>query len=120
MSYITGSPSHWSDDMTDTVTVYSASSTFNNYGARTISASGTSYACRVISGVTIRRDEQGSQVVEPGTLYILSDANIAVGDRLDLPGAGVADPRILEVDKVNYLAANTVAIHHTKVRFGAM
>jgi hypothetical protein len=117
---MTAEPNKWTPDMTDTVAVFKASSTFNNYGARTISATSTTFPCRVISGVTIRRDEQGSQVVEPGTLYIMSDANIAVGDRLDLPGAGVDDPRILEVDKVNYRANGTVAIHHTKVRFGAM
>jgi hypothetical protein len=113
-------PIKWSPDMTDTVTVFKASSTFNNYGARSISASGTTFACRVVSGVTIKRDEQGSQVVEPGTLYIMSDANIDVGDRLDLPGTGVADPRILEIDKVTFRNAGAVSVHHTKVRFGSM
>lgn len=104
--------------MTDTVTVYKAGN-LNNYGAKTISGSGTAYSCRVIANVTTSRDEQGNEVVEPGTLYIMSDADISVGDRLDLPGNN-PDPRILEVRKVRYRAAGTTAVHHTKVRFGSM
>lgn len=119
MSYIQANPTLWSKDMTDTITVFKASSTFNNYGARTIAPTGTTFACRVIANVTTSRDEQGNEVVEPGTLYILSDANIAVGDRLDLPGTN-PDPRIIEVRKVIYNANGTSAVHHTKVRFGSM
>lgn len=119
MPYLLGQPNHWSDDMTDSVTVYKASAGHDNYGGKTIAAGGTTYACRVISDVTIKRDEQGYQIVEPGTLYIMSDANIEIGDRLDLPGAN-PDPRILDVRKVKYNAAGTTTVHHTKVRFGSM
>jgi hypothetical protein len=118
MSYISGSPSHWLDDMTDSVTVYSAS-TLDNYGKPTIAASGTTYAARVVSTVNKTRDEQGQQIVEGGKLYIMSDANINVGDRLDLPQY-TADPRITGVRKVIYSANGTPTVHHTEVTFGAV
>jgi hypothetical protein len=117
-TYVKGSPNHWSGDMTDTVVVYKKGS-LNNYGSRTISATPTSFSCRVISDVKNSRDEQGNEIVEGGTLYILSDANVEVGDRLDLPGSN-ADPRIISVDKVSYSANGTATVHHTKVRFGSI
>jgi len=118
MAYVSGQPTHWLKDMTDTITVYKAT-TVNNYGSKAISATPTTFSCRIISDVKISRDEQGTQVVEGGTLYILSDADIEVGDRLDLPGSN-ADPRILDVDKVTYSANGTATVHHTKVRFGSL
>jgi len=116
--YISGSPSHWAEDMTDSVTVYKAGA-LNNYGAQTIAGAGTAFDCRIISSVTIKRDEQGIEITEPGTLYILSDADIEIGDRITLPG-GNLEPRVVEVDKVNYDANGTTTVHHTKVRFGAV
>ena len=118
MAYVSGQPSHWTKDMTDTVVVYSAS-TLDNYGKQTISASGTSYAARVVATIGKTRDEQGQQVLEGGKLYIMSDATIEVGDRLDLPYF-TADPRITGVRKVYYSANGTTAIHHTEVTFGAV
>ena len=118
MPYIAGQPNHWLDDMTHTVTVY-ASSTLDNYGKKTISGSGTSYACHLIVEQSKSRDEQGNQVTEGGRLYIMSDANINVDDRLDLPDTGI-DPRIISVKKVKYSANGTPAVHHTVVTFGAL
>ena len=118
MTYIIGQPNHWSEDMTDTITVFKQQN-LDNYGSRSIAANGTQFACRIVSGVKNSRDEQGNEVVEGGVLYILSDANIEVGDRLDLPGNN-PDPRILDVSKVKYRAGNTAAVHHTKVRFGSI
>ncbi len=118
MSYIAGSPNHWTEDMTDTITVYKKGA-LNNYGSRSIGANGTNFSCRIVSDVNITRDEQGNEIVEGGNLYILSDADIEVGDRLDLPGNN-ADPRILNVDKVSYSANGTTVVHHTKVRFGSI
>lgn len=118
MAYVSGQPSHWLNDMTDTVVVYKKTS-LNNYGSRAISATPTSFSCRVISDVKNSRDDQGNEIVEGGTLYILSDADIEVGDRLDLPGNN-ADPRIIAVDKVIYSANGTATVHHTKVRFGSL
>ncbi len=118
MSYIAGSPNHWTEDMTDTVVVYKASG-INNYGAKTIAAQGTTFNCRVMSNITIKRDDQGIEITEPGTLYIMSDADIEIGDRIDLAGTA-PEPRIVEVDKINYSANGTTTVHHTKVRFGAI
>ena len=118
MAYVNGQPSHWTKDMTDTVVVYSAS-TLDNYGKQTISASGTSYSARVVSTIGKTRDEQGQQIVEGGKLYVLGDATINVGDRLDLP-AYTADPRITGVRKVIYSANGTSTVHHTEVTFGAV
>jgi len=118
MSYVSGQPNHWLDDMTDTITVYKKQS-LNNYGSRSIAGAGTAFDCRIVSDVSITRDDQGNQIVEGGILYILSDADIEVGDRLDLPGNN-ADPRILSVDKVNYSANGTTTVHHTKVKFGSL
>lgn len=118
MTYTSGAPSHWAEDMTDTITVYSAS-TLDNYGKATISGQGTTYSARVVSTVGKTRDEQGQQIVEGGKLYIMSDANINIGDRLDLP-AYTADPRITGVRKVIYSANGTPTVHHTEVTFGAV
>ena len=118
MAYVAGQPSHWTKDMTDTVVVYTAS-TLDNYGKQAISASGTSFSARVVSTIGKTRDEQGQQIVEGGKLYILGDAAINVGDRLDLP-AYTADPRITGVRKVNYSANGTTTVHHTEVTFGAV
>ena len=118
MPYISGQPNHWLDDMTDTIVVYSAS-TVDNYGKQTISGSGTSYAARVVSTISKSKDEQGQEIVEGGKLYIMSDATINVGDRLDLP-AFTSDPRIIGVRKVIYSANGTPTVHHTEVTFGAV
>ena len=118
MPYVSGQPSHWASDMTDSVVIYSAS-TLDNYGKQTIAASGTTYAARVVSTIGKTRDEQGQQIVEGGKLYIMSDATVNVGDRLDLP-AYTADPRITGVRKVIYSANGTATVHHTEVTFGAV
>ena len=118
MPYISGQPSHWLDDMTDTIVVYKKGN-LDNYGSRSISATPTSFSCRIMAEVKNSRDDQGNEIVEGGTLYILSDADVEVGDRLDLPGNN-ADPRIIAVDKVSYSANGTTTVHHTKVRFGSL
>lgn len=118
MSYIIGQPNHWLDDMTDTITVFKKGN-LDNYGSRSIAANSTQFACRIVSDVKNSRDDQGNEIVEGGVLYILSDANIEVGDRLDLPGNN-PDPRILDVSKVNYKANGTTVVHHTRVRFGSV
>jgi hypothetical protein len=116
MPYIKGSPSHFTDDMTDSVTVYKAS-TRDAYGKYTTAANGTSYACRIMAEVTRTRDTEGKQVVEGGKLIILNDADVAINDRLVL-SAG-SEPLVIGVDKVTYKANGAgTAIHHTVVRFG--
>ena len=117
-TYVTGAPTHWAGDMTHTVTVYSAS-TLDNYGKQTISGSGTSYSCHLVLEKSSSRDEQGKQVAEGGKLYIMSDATIDTGDRLDLPDTSI-DPRIISVKKVKYMANGTPTVHHTVVTFGAL
>ena len=116
MTYIKGQPSHWEDDMTDTITVYSAS-TLDNYGKATIAGSGTTYSARVVSTIGKSRDEQGQQIVEGGKLYILGDATININDRLDLPDY-TQDPRITGIRKVYYDVNGTRTIHHVEVTFG--
>lgn len=116
--YTKGSPNHWLGDMTHTVTVYSAS-TLDNYGKRTIAGSGTNYNCHLIVEKSNTRDEQGQEIVEGGRLYILSDANITVNDRLDIPDTSI-DPKITDVKKVRYRNNGTSSVHHTVVSFGAI
>jgi hypothetical protein len=115
MSYIKGSPSHWEDDMTDSVTVYKATSR-DAYGKHTISGSGTTYACRIMSEVTRKRDAESQQVVEEGKLIILNEPDIAINDRLVLDSG--REPIVLGIDKVSYDANGTTAVHHTVVRYG--
>ena len=115
MAYIAGQPSHWADDMTDTITVY-APSTLDNYGKKSTSASGTNFSARVVSETRRTRDNEGTQIVEGGTLYIMSDAAIEIGSRLVLPGG--REPIVLAVDKTVYSANGTPAVHHTVVKFG--
>ena len=115
MPYIKGSPDHWTEDMTDSVTVYKATSR-DAYGKHTISGSGTTYDCRIMTEVTRQRDAESQQVVEEGKLIIMSEPNIAINDRLVLDSG--FEPIVLGVDKVTYDANGTTAIHHTVVRFG--
>lgn len=117
-TYVKGSPSHWAEDMTHQVVVYSAS-TLDNYGKRTIAGSGTTYDCHIQFQKSNARDEQGQIVIEGGKLYIMSDANISVNDRLDLPDTSI-DPKITDIKKVKYMANGTPAVHHTVVTFGAI
>jgi hypothetical protein len=115
MPYTKGSPNHWTEDMTDSVIVYKAS-TRNEYGKYTIASSGTTYDCRIMSEVTRQRDAESQQVVEEGTLIILNDADVAINDRLRLDST--REPLVLGVDKVSYDANGTTAVHHTVVRYG--
>lgn len=114
MPYIKGSPNHWEDDMTDSVTVYKASSR-DNYGKYTISGTGTTYDCRIMSAITRQRDAESQQVVEEGSLIILNEPDIAINDRLVI---GSREPIVLAVDKVTYDASGTTSVHHTLVKFG--
>ena len=115
MSYVKGSPDHWLDDMTDTVTVYKASS-LDSYGKRTVSATGTSYRCRIMSDIVKTTTDQKRSVVEEGRLIILNDPDVAVGDKISLPGGNT--PIITRVDYINYNASGTTTPHHTVVTFG--
>lgn len=115
-SYIPGSPSHWTGDMTETITVYKKQASRDNYGKASISGTATTYSARVQADVSRTRDSEGVEVVEGGYAYVLNDANIEVGDRLVLPGGN--EPVILSVDKITYMANNAAAVHHTKIRFG--
>jgi len=115
MSYIKGSPSEFSDDMTETVTVFKQS-TLDNYGKRATSASGTSFSARVISEIRRSRNDEGEVSIEGGRLIILNDADVEIGDRLVLPGN--TEPMILAVNKVTYSASGTPTVHHTLVTFG--
>jgi hypothetical protein len=115
MTYIKGSPSHFTEDMTETITVYKQS-TLDNYGKRATAVSGTTYSARVMSEIRRSRNDEGEINVEGGKLIVLNDVDIAVGDRLVLPGSN--EPVILAVDKVTYSANGTTAVHHTLVTFG--
>lgn len=115
MPYVKGQPDHWADDMTDTITVH-AGTTLDNYGKLSTSNNSTTFAARIVADKSRTRDAEGIQIVEGGTLFILSDASINIGDRLILPGN--AEPIILSVDKISYPANGTPAVHHTVVKFG--
>jgi hypothetical protein len=116
MSYIPGQPSHWATDMTDTITVY-ATSTVDNYGKVSTSGTSATFSARIMADVSRTRDNEGVQIVEGGTLYIMSDAAITIGSRLVLPGG--REPIVLSVDKVTYPTTGTSsAVHHTVVKFG--
>jgi hypothetical protein len=115
MSYVKGSPDHWLDDMTDTVTVYKASS-LDSYGKRTVSATGTPYRCRIMADIVKTTTDQKRSVVEEGRLIILNDPDIAVGDKILLPGGN--SPIVTRIDAVNYSANGTTTPHHVVVAFG--
>ncbi len=115
MPYIKGQPDHWADDMTETITVHAAT-TLDNYGKLSTAAGSTTFSARVVSDKSRTRDNEGEQIVEGGTLFIMSDAAIAIGSRLILPGG--AEPIVLSVDKVVYSANGTPTVHHTVVKFG--
>jgi len=116
MSYIKGSPDHWTDDMTDTVTVYKAS-TLDSYGKRTTSASGQkTYACRIISDILKQNTDQNRIVYEEGKLIILGEPDIGIGDRIVLPNG--KEPIVKMVDIKNYNANGTTTPHHAVIAFG--
>lgn len=115
MSYIKGSPSHWEDDMTDTVTIYKGGA-LDSYGKRTVSGTGTVYRCRIMSDVVKTNTDQNRIVVEEGRLIILNNPNVAIGDTLNL-GTGF-NGIITRVDRKNYNADGTTTPHHAVISFG--
>jgi hypothetical protein len=116
MTYIKGSPSHWTEDMTDTVVVYKGT-TMDAYGKRATSGSGTTYNCRIMADNTKITTDQKRGIIEEGRLIILNDPNVDVGDRITLSNG--AEPIVKMVDKVNYRANGSgVVNHHTVVTFG--
>ena len=115
MAYIKGSPGHWTADMTDSVTIYPAS-TLDNYGKRSVSATGTTYACRIISDIVKVTTDQKRTVLEEGRLIILGDPTVTIGDTLST-GSGQKGI-ITRVDKPTYNANGVTAPHHAVVVFG--
>lgn len=115
MTYIKGSPSEFTEDMTETITVHKQT-TLDNYGKRSTAGQSANHSARVMGDIRRTRDGDGEVAVEGGKLIVLNDADIAIGDRLILPGGN--EPMILAVDKVTYSANGTVAVHHTLVTFG--
>lgn len=115
MSYIKGSPSHWEEDMTDTVTIYKAS-TLDNYGKRTVSATGTEYACRIIADFIKVTTDQNRTTLEEGRLIILNNPDIGIGDTLDT-NSGLKGI-VTRIDKKNYNANGTTTPHHAVIVFG--
>jgi len=115
MTYIKGNPTHWTDDMTDTVVVYKGT-TMDSYGKRATSGTGTTYNCRIMSDITKITTDQKRGIIEEGRLIILNDPDVNVGDRITLSNG--AEPIVKMVDKVNYKANGSVVNHHTVVTFG--
>ena len=115
MTYIKGSPSHWTADMTDSVTIYKAT-TLDNYGKRSVAGTGTAYACRIMSDFVKVTTDQNRTTLEEGRLIILNDPDVQVGDTLTLASGfkGI----ITRVDKKNYNANGTTTAHHAVVVFG--
>jgi len=115
MTYIKGSPSHFVEDMTETITVHKQT-TLDNYGKRSTAGQSATHSARVIADIRRTRDADGEITIEGGKLIVLNDADIAIGDRLILSGGN--EPIILSVDKITYSANGTTAVHHTLVTFG--
>jgi hypothetical protein len=115
MTYIKARPSLFTEDMTDIVTVYSQT-TLDNYGKRATSATGTNIAARIVSDTKRSRSNEGETIVEEGSLIMLNNPSIAVGDRLVLPNG--SEPIILVVDKINFSANGVTTPHHVVVKFG--
>lgn len=114
-TYVPGSPSHWTADMTDTVTIYPAGA-LDNYGKRAVSASGTNYACRIISDIVKVTTDQNRTTFEEGRLIILGNPTLTIGDTLNT-GSGQKGI-VTRVDKKNYSANGTTAPHHAVIFFG--
>jgi hypothetical protein len=115
MTYIKGSPGHWTDDMTDSVTIFKAT-TLDNYGKRSVGNTGTAYACRIISDLVKVTTDQNRTTLEEGRLIILNDPDVGIGDTLTT-GSGLKGT-ITRVDKKNYKANGTTAPHHAVIVFG--
>lgn len=115
MSYVEGSPDHWSEDMTDTVTVYKGT-TLDSYGKRGVAATGTQYACRIIADIVKTTTDQNRNTLEEGRLIILNDPDIGISDTLGLTSGfkGI----VTRVDKKNYNANGTTTPHHAVIFFG--
>lgn len=115
MTYIKGAPGHWTADMTDSVTIYPAT-TLDNYGKRSVSATGTNYACRIVSDIVKVTTDQNRTTLEEGRLIILGDPTLTIGDTLNT-GSGQKGI-ITRVDKKNYSANGVTTPHHAVVFFG--
>lgn len=101
--------------MTDTVTIYKAS-TLDNYGKRTVSATGKTYACRIVSDYSKITTDQNRTTLEEGRLIILNDPDVNIGDTLNT-GSGFKGI-ITRVDKPSYSANGVTTPHHAVVVFG--
>jgi hypothetical protein len=115
MTYIKGSPEHWTEDMTDTVTIYAAT-TLDNYGKRSVSANGKTYPCRIIADIVKTTTDQTRNTLEEGRLIILGDPTITIGDVLNT-GSGQKGI-ITRIDKKNYSANGVTTPHHAVIFFG--
>jgi hypothetical protein len=115
-SYIKGATFHWLPDMTDIVVVYKATGSFDAYGKRSTNVTGVTYTARIMSDETKITTDQKRTTVEEGTLIIMDDPDIHLGDRLVLPNGN--EPVVKRVDRVNYNANGTTIAHHTKIAFG--
>ena len=115
-SYIKGATFHWYADMTDTITVYKSTGTTDAYGKKNTSVSGTTYSARIMSDETKITTDQKRSIIEEGTLIIMDEPDVDLGDRLRLPNGN--EPVVTKIDRVNYNANGTTIPHHIKVTFG--
>lgn len=115
MTYIKGSPDHWTEDMTDVITVYKKT-TLNAYGKLATSTTGTTYSCRIMADTLKQNTEQNRSVFTEGRLVILGNPDIGIGDRIVLDDG--SEPIVTKLDKKNYSANGVTTPHHAIVFFG--
>lgn len=116
MQYIKGATWHWLPDMTDDVIVYKSTGDMDAYGKRTLSTTGTTYAAHIMSNEVKLTTDQKRTTLEEGTLIIMDNPDVNLGDRIQLPNGNI--PVITKIDKMNYTVNDVTVPHHIKITFG--
>jgi len=99
--------------MGSTVTIY-ASSTVDEYGKVSYSASGTSVSCRIVPTTKVIRNANGKDVVSTGTIYCYGNPTVSTNSKILLPDASQAT--VLSVEVQN----DENGAHHTKIAIGVL
>ena len=97
--------------MESSVIIYPATAV-DQYGARTVSASGTTYQAHVQPESSLARDDMGREVTIVATVIIYGVATVTTNDRITLPDG--SSPVIVSISQHR----DPSGPHHTTLRLG--
>ncbi len=101
-------------EMMNQTVIFNATQTTDKYGKKTFSGTNITANARIISDITLIKNEEGQDIVSGGRAILYGDySTITLGHKITLPSG--ASPVIVKVESKN----DTVnSAHHTVVHFG--